>query len=305
MHLFTDTSTNVACARVCKAWQENVLDILWYRIDRLDRLFRLLGPMGEINSQLVYHISNERWDRFSFYANRARHLEVTDRLPEIHHQSFSTLSIARPVLHLLPNLTHLTWKKDPARPTSSLVLCLLFLTPGLKSLSVETGHSSEQGDLFAIDNFFKDVVHRCPRIERLEFRSDILFHDIGPSLSNFLTGFPGLKAVLLSDALLTSDVITALAKCPLLESIRMTDPSETTEVEEETDDLQNYMPVIEDGAFPSLQEMDIKAHLWNVTSFLQSDIPAARLRRLVVRTLSLEDNANVAAFFCTRRRGMS
>ncbi|GLB34296.1 hypothetical protein LshimejAT787_0111800 [Lyophyllum shimeji] len=257
--------------------------------------------MGELGPQLVtfvqFHISSERWERFSFYANRVRHLECTDQSPEIHHQSYATLSITRPMLHLLPNLTHLTWKKDPARPAASLVPCLLFLTPGLRTLSVETGHSSDQGDLFAIDNFFRDVVYRSPRIEHLEFRSDVPFHGVGPSLSNFLIGLRGLKTVLLSDALLTSDVVTALAKCPMLESIRMSDALESAEGQEETDDLQNYMPVMESGAFPNLKEMEIKAHLWNVVSFLQSEFPAARLQRLVVRTLSLEDNASIGAFF--------
>ncbi|KAG5642683.1 hypothetical protein DXG03_002341 [Asterophora parasitica] len=296
---FTDTSTNVACARVCKAWQENVLDVLWNRVDRLDRLLRLVGPMEEINSYLTFvqsHISNDRWERFTFYANLVRYLEVTDRPPEIHHQSFSTLAITRPVLHILPNLTHLTWKKDPSSPPSSLFLCLLFLNPGLKSLSVETGRGSEQGDLFAIGNFFNDVVHRSPCIENLEFRSKMLFRDIGPCLSKFFIGLRCLKTVLLSDTLLTSDVITALAKCPLLESVRMI-PMFDSFGTDEGEDVRNFIPVIEHGAFPQLQEMEIRAHLWNVVSLLQSEFPAGRLWRLVVRTLIMEDNASIAAFF--------
>ncbi|KAG6845539.1 hypothetical protein H0H87_007783 [Tephrocybe sp. NHM501043] len=255
--------------------------------------------MGELSSRpprvvtfLQHHIASERWDRFSFYSKRIRHLEVTEQAPEIHQQTFATLSIARPFLHLLPNLTHLSWAKDPSRPAASLVLCLLFLTPTLESLSVETGqHGAEEGDLFAIDNFFKDVMHRSPRIEILEFRSQISFRNIGPSLSGLLAGLPNLRIVLLSDHLLTSDVITALAKCPHLKSIR------TSKSEEETDDLQNFMPVMEPGSFPCLKEMNLKAHLWNVVSFLQSDFPAARLRRLVVHTVIIESHDNIASFF--------
>ncbi|KAF8076907.1 hypothetical protein FPV67DRAFT_1777291 [Lyophyllum atratum] len=287
---FTDTSTNVTCVGVCKAWQENVLDVLWSRVDRLDRLLRLLGPMGEIHSQLVtflqLHIPSDRWERFSFYATSAafgvHRISSGDPSPVLFDYVLS-----RPVFTFF-RTSPITWKKKilrAQRPHSS------------SSLSVETGHSSDQGDLFAIDNFFKDVVYRSPRIEHLEFRSGIPFHDIGPFLSNFLIGLHGLKTVLLSDALLTSDVITALAKCPLLESIRMPDALESAEIHEETDDLQNYMPVIGAGGFPNLREMNIKAHLWNVVSSLQTDFPAARLQRLVVRTLSFENSWDIGIFF--------
>ncbi|RDB19966.1 hypothetical protein Hypma_013057 [Hypsizygus marmoreus] len=299
---FTDTDTDISCARVCRAWQENALDVLWYRVDRLERLFSLLGPMGEVGPQLItfiqYHISSDRWDRFSFYANRVRRLECTDTSPDIHYQSFSTVSISRPVLHLVPNLTHLTWRKDPARPAASLVLCLLFLSPELESLSVETGGPSyTEGDLFAIGNFFEDVLRRSPRIQHLEFRTDIPFHDMGPALSNFLGSLYELRSVLLSHALLSSDVVTALAKCPLLEAVRMTDPYATTEVQEDAGDLQNFMPVMEHGAFPSIREMHINAHLWNVLLFLRSEFPTTRIRRLLVKTLSPEINESIAQFF--------
>ncbi|KAG6841306.1 hypothetical protein C0991_012476 [Blastosporella zonata] len=303
---FTDVNTNARCALVCKAWLENALDALWHRIDRLEHLLRILGPMGELRPSspplvtfLQFHIASERWDRFSFYSRRIRRLEVIDRYPEIHQQVFSMISIARPFLRLLPNLTHLTWEKDPSRPAVSLALCLLFLTPTLKSLSVETGHlhsddGATEGDLFAIDNFFKDVMHRSPQIEALHFLSEIPFRALGPSLPLFLIGLPNLKTVMLAEHLLTSDVFTALATCPRLQSIRMS----TTDLEvKETDDLQHFMPVIEPGAFPCLREMGIKAHLWNLMSFLQSNFPAERLRHLVVQTIIIEEHDNIASFF--------
>ncbi|KAG6917571.1 hypothetical protein DXG01_002040 [Tephrocybe rancida] len=299
---FTDPKTNIACTQVCKAWLENALDALWCRLDRLERLLRILGPMGQVGPQfprlltlLRFHIDNDKWDRFLFYSKRIRHLEVTDRASEIHQQAFSTLSIARPFLHLLPNLTHLTWKKGPSQPAESLVLCILFLTPALKSLSVETGNQdASDGDLAAINNFFKDVVYRSPQMEFFELQSETSFRKLGPSLSNLFLELPALEAVTLSEHLLTSDIITALAKCPHLQAIRT---SNAPVGQEESDDLENFMPVVEPGAFPCIREMSIKAHLWNVLSFLQSDFPAPRLRRLVVQTVIHEDNDNVGSFF--------
>lgn len=49
---FTDTETDVGCVRVCKAWYEPALDALWYRVDKLEQLLKLLGPMGEVSPGL-------------------------------------------------------------------------------------------------------------------------------------------------------------------------------------------------------------------------------------------------------------
>ncbi|KAG6820926.1 hypothetical protein H0H93_009700 [Arthromyces matolae] len=299
--LTDDTRSNAACALVCNGWMESALDTLWQRIHRLEYLLRILGPMGDPSQRhsrvvtfLQLHITNDRWERFSYYSKRIRHLEVTDYPTEIHERAFSTLSFSRPILYLLPNLRHLRWAKDPKRPALSLVLCLLFLTPDLRSLSVDTGHFDHQeGDLFAIDNFFKDVVHRSPRIESFEFHSDILYHDLGPSLCNFLLGLPHLKTVVISDHLLTSDVVTALAKCPHLHSIRTNHNSDSNQME----DLENFMPVIGPAAFPCLKEMEIRSHIWNAVSFLTSEFPAARLRHLSVQTILIEEGNNVGELF--------
>jgi len=160
---------------------------------------------------------------------------------------------------------------------------------------VRTGVNSSQGHLFAIDNFFRDVALRAARIEHIEFRSEIPFHNMGPVLSNFLSSLPLLRSVKLSDSLLSSDVVTALAKCPDLEAVRITDPG--TSSEQESADLENFMPVLEDGAFPSIKVMHFKAHLWNATRFLQPAFPASRLRCLAIRTLKYESYENISGFF--------
>ena len=49
---FTDTETDVECVRVCKAWHEPALDALWYRVNKLEQLFKLLGPMRELSPGL-------------------------------------------------------------------------------------------------------------------------------------------------------------------------------------------------------------------------------------------------------------
>jgi hypothetical protein len=147
--------------------------------------------------------------------------------------------------------------------------------------------------LFAIDNFFRDVALRSARIESIDFRSEISFHKMGPVLSNFITSLPRLKYIKLSDSLVTSDVVTALAKCSDLEVVQITDPDPS----QESADLENFMPVLEDGAFPSIKAIGFKAHLWNATHFLQSAFPASRLRSLMIWTLRYESYENINSFF--------
>lgn len=50
---FTDRPTNGACVQVCRAWQDNALDVLWSHVDNPKQLFQLLGPMREIKPELI------------------------------------------------------------------------------------------------------------------------------------------------------------------------------------------------------------------------------------------------------------
>lgn len=50
---YTDFQTDVFCAQVCRTWNQNVLDFLWHRVTRPERLLRLLGPVGHVNPNLV------------------------------------------------------------------------------------------------------------------------------------------------------------------------------------------------------------------------------------------------------------
>lgn len=214
---------------------------------------------------------------------------------------FATLSIFRPVLHILPNITHLTWRRDPTRPATSLKLCLLFLAPGLKTLTVQTGLDPVEGDLFAIGNFFQEVVGRCPNLECIDFRSEITFRDMGPMLPQFLASFTKLKTVSLPEGLICSDVVTALATLPRLEVVCCTTPilelPQITNHKRGVLDLENFIPYVGQDGFQSIRTLQLTAHLWNVTHFLHSIPTVSRLRELVVKTLTLETAENVEGFF--------
>jgi hypothetical protein len=292
---YTDASTDGSCALVCKAWHQNALDALWNHVDRLERLFKLLGPMGFVNNNLItfaqHHIAPEKWARFFYYANRVQRINFTNTLPAVHRQSFAAVAIARPVLHLFPNLLHLSLTKT-SKPSATLPLSALFLHPGLQSLKVLTGYNSTQGDLAAMDNFFQDVLFRAPNIEILDLHWDVRPHVVGPSPAEFLRGLRKLKKLTISTTLLSSDVVTALATCPYLESVTSAgvDP-------DPPHDLENFLPVVRSNGFPSIKTFSFSAHLWNAARFLQPAFPAHRLRSLRIKSLIFEKRDSVAAFF--------
>ncbi|KAF9465161.1 hypothetical protein BDZ94DRAFT_1215043 [Collybia nuda] len=307
---YTDRKTDARCARVSKAWHEPSLDSLWYHFDHLKGLFVLLclDMAYSINPDIMdfssSYIPSDRWERFFFYAKRIKHLECNDTDNGIHHSAFATLSFFRPVLHILPNLTHLTWRNDPSQPALSLKLCLLFLAPGLKSLTVRTGLVAIEGDLFAIGNFFQEVAGRCPQLEHIDFSSLISFRDMGPMFPKFIGSFSKLKTVSLPEGLICSDVVTMLAtSCLCLEGIRCTTPK--PEVYRllgqgrDVLDLENFMPYVGQHGFRSIRTLHLTAHLWNVTRFLLAIPTISQVCELVVRTLTLESAKNVEGFFTT------
>ncbi|KII84966.1 hypothetical protein PLICRDRAFT_179278 [Plicaturopsis crispa FD-325 SS-3] len=305
---YTDRRTDVACTRVCKAWTSSALDVVWERVDRLEALFYLLGPMGRVNSDtktavltlLNYHIAPDRWARFATFAERIRHIEFRKRRTMVHHDSFSTLAISRPILNLFPNLMRITWAHDP--PARSLPLSSLFLHPGVRRLSVKTNADgfATENDLYALDNFFTDVLFRAPHIEHLDMCSGISYRKVGPGLEAFLCGLKSLKTLVVSESYLTSDVVIALAQCPDLEVVRMHPPDSVhshLEPQDPPNEMEEFMPFVHQGAFPRIKEMALKANLWGCTHFLQSPFPASQLQHLHIITPHFELPADIGDFF--------
>ncbi|KAL0948364.1 hypothetical protein HGRIS_010946 [Hohenbuehelia grisea] len=298
---YTDRDTDAVCTQICKTWHETALDALWHHIERLDPLLSILSPMAEVFGGVMTfpdtNISASRWQRFISYAKRVRRIDyIAFQGPAIHIQSFAAVAIGRPVLHLFPNLVHLTWNKDPAKPSQALPLSLLFIHPGLRRLEVYTGTHATQQALLAVENFLEEVALRAPQLERFDFQTNIPYRRLGPRFANALSSFQRLKVITLSDSLLTSDVLTALGSCPELEAIRRPEFSWQDEPESH-DDLENFSPEMEDTSFPSIDTIALTAHLWHIARFLQSDFPASRLRALHVKSLEMETIPLLHHFF--------
>ncbi|KAG6811741.1 hypothetical protein H0H92_006007 [Tricholoma furcatifolium] len=241
------------------------------------------------------HIASEQWPRFYYYSKRIRHLKVTDDPVQVHRDAFTRLALGRQVFHLLPNLTHLTWDMDTFNmPTASLGLSLLLLMPKLEGLSLlPTVRVMTEAGLTHFEEFFNEVIHRSPGIETFQFTADVDL--LGPALSRFLTRLLNLRSVKLAEALLTSDTISALSRSQYLQSIHI-------EVHRDIDvgniHRRSFLPLIKPGSFPCLEEIELKAGLSDIMSFLKRpNFPATCLRRLFVQTQVLENTSTIGAFF--------
>ncbi|KAF9461819.1 hypothetical protein BDZ94DRAFT_1262686 [Collybia nuda] len=280
---YTSPLTTAACARVCRAWSEPAFDRIWCHVPRVDAIFKLLGPM-ERNKEAQYcftqpHISPERWDRFFFYSNRIRHIEYVNHLNDnhiIHPNSLATVAISRPSLHLLPKLTHITWRNYTAMPPTGLMLTVLFMSLSLQSVAVYSPWYSHDR-MFPDREFFRHIVARSPHIRHLSLITENQTHpELNSALTKSIGALHDLRSVSLSDTYLTTGVLEALSTCPHLKVISHVESKEYTH--------NISLPVLQNGAFPNFKEIHLRVPLVSMINWLQPPFPAACLQRLSITT---------------------
>lgn len=256
-----------------------------------------------------YYISLDRWPRFFFYSRRVRHISLLADPPYIHHEVFTTISISRPELALFPNLLCLTIA--PISPLERTVPHIsLFLHQGLKRLRICNGNSDPDAvSLPAWSQLFADVVFRAPNITHIQLSHEWSTPlDTTHSLSNFLGALKNLRILELFDSMLTSDVVSALSHCPELTTIqavkrspyrvRIVPPNHPLPDIPSDLLLENFYPALEEGAFPSLRAITLRANLWHCVTFLQQPaFPAHRLKTLRIHSLHAESATNAQRLF--------
>jgi len=338
---FTDQGSDASAALVCKTWQEIALDALWYHTDRLDRLFNILAPMTYITPTMrtftQYTIPPSHWPRFLYYSNRVHHLSLTEMAPHIDHEAYSTIALSRPVLNIFPNLIGLN-VVVPFPPSRNLPHLSLFLYEGLRRLTVSipetvqigdglgySGSSGEEVDPASADIgswsfFFADVL-RSPHIEHLTLTPMWSPRAINHILSSFLESLKDLRTITIYDALLTSEVVSVLSRCPRLEVVQgssiilpiskpdgIESPGPHDDSDDDSDDsdesiepeLGPFSPALGPSAFPVLRSLSLRATVTDVTTFINSAFfPSGSLTSLCIHTLHQEVYHNIKSFFAT------
>ncbi|KAH9898160.1 hypothetical protein C8Q73DRAFT_663927 [Cubamyces lactineus] len=167
-------------ARTCKAFKEPALNVLWRDLDSLTpllglfpstilrrarrpglglvRFLSLSGPEVPLLTSSAPSPSlvpthgaqtkppeKQDWVRFLAYAERVRSIAYVESSGNIHPTILPLLDEHKPVQHLLPNLTSLTWKVESA---ASLERCRMFLGPKVEAVVLEVGtRSAKMNDL--------------------------------------------------------------------------------------------------------------------------------------------------------------
>ncbi|KAI1784977.1 hypothetical protein LXA43DRAFT_1119572 [Ganoderma leucocontextum] len=237
------------CATLCKDFCHPALDALWWRLDNLVPLMRLLScfiptkikrkvrpdPNNRFDNGILYirkgELSRKEWLRFQSYAKRVRILNYPKQASVTPH-IIAQLSKWNDGEPLLPGLKELTWV--PVSPTDTAALLL-----GTKSLellhivldSIELpdhiawlSHSEKVAVLSDpsnrsasdkhIEELLKTYAGRTPRLNTLELSTPV-----HPSCLAPLTLFTKLQHISLRDTPINVDFLRSLSTLKGLESL--------------------------------------------------------------------------------------
>ncbi|KAH8099394.1 hypothetical protein BXZ70DRAFT_1000914 [Cristinia sonorae] len=128
-------------ARTCKAFKEPALNVLWRDLDSFVPLLSLF-PNGLMRRArrpglgLAKNPEPADWEKLLAYAERVRSITYNESHSNVSPSIFPLIEDLRPKRFILPNLTALIWKSETP---AALERSLLFMNPGLQSLTIEMG----------------------------------------------------------------------------------------------------------------------------------------------------------------------
>ncbi|KAH0835433.1 hypothetical protein J3R83DRAFT_9064 [Lanmaoa asiatica] len=285
---FLDRDTNVTNACVCKRWSEIALDVVWKEVDDLLDLFRLLKP---ISFQLEY-VSGLRllllcqtptsssylpqcfdtlpeasdWSRFEKYASRVRSFKFREATCDLDIYSLlDDVARTRTSLEILPNMHTLEWiYTSPAY----MERCKLFLHRRLRHLSV-TAPSQLPPRL----DFYTDLCARAPHLRTLSLLS------ASPA---YLSTLSFLNKIVLPEFHYTSAVVEELSRA---KNIAVVDFSQDLKLGfGNPSNVASFAPVLKEGAFPCLRELNLSARIDDLDRFFRSSFAPIHITTLYVNS---------------------
>ncbi|KAH9929239.1 uncharacterized protein B0H18DRAFT_874169 [Fomitopsis serialis] len=279
---FLDKKDNINNACVCRKWSDIAADSVWRNIDDITQLLRLLAPLDTPPAvhPLQYYtftrmLNAEDWRRFERHARRVRKLSYVRapndlNSPYLGGRVLDEIARSRTSINILPNLASLEWCSDETRHS------LVFMGPSVKRFSVYLHESTD----YSLSDHFKDVSARMPSLTHLDFAFDFAVRDIEADLITLIGELPHLKQLTLPSYSFTSRIVEALSLLPKLETIQF----EFWERQGRGDptDIAVFSPTLREEAFPALWDVNLSAHLPDMTRFITSPHAPAHLTSLYV-----------------------
>ncbi|KAG8971119.1 hypothetical protein FRC05_011488 [Tulasnella sp. 425] len=221
---FVEKGQLPSSARVCKAWNEPVLDELWKELPSLFPLLDLLGTLTFRDG-----LDNPAWDRWTFYATRIRRLTIDDtrargsRNSVFHPELLTHLRssfLKSGGIYLIPKIQKLSLSYS--HPTTAS-LALLFSDPSLQILNLSL--TSNTGNIFSATR--KVIMTLTAMPDTLKLREIVVqcWSDVGhavefdSALINFIrsqSSISALKLALLVNAGMLRAISEAISRLRIL-----------------------------------------------------------------------------------------
>ncbi|EPQ57640.1 hypothetical protein GLOTRDRAFT_74552 [Gloeophyllum trabeum ATCC 11539] len=303
---YNDPATNAVCARVCRAWCDPVLNVLWGEVSDLTLLFRLLGPLwqadnGEYAGFSGYHTPGERdWDRFVRYGSRVRTLiyDTYKKSTTIRLELFDVFARTRPSLWMLPSLKELTWLTNDY---SQLDATVLFMHERVRKLAfsipvIPEGYVAVC--LQKLNSFCEKVVARMPNITHLDVRvrgPPVSAQVFQPHILYLIRGLPRLEKIILPMYWVTAEVMNVASKLQNLGTLQF----ETVKGQGEgyRSDVECLAPTFSPGSFPALWDLSLNGLLSDCTNLLDSPHAPSNLTTIAVHSVVMETATAIQQFF--------
>ncbi|KAF9221170.1 hypothetical protein BS17DRAFT_803698 [Gyrodon lividus] len=281
-----DRKTNVTTACVCKQWSEIALDVIWREVDDLIQLFSLLKPIHRAEHlteryRYVFDVLPEAndWFRFQRYASRVRCLRFR---PEKYRGDIVALlddvARTRTSLEILPNLHTLEWiyVRD-----DHMERCKLFLHRQLRYLTV-TAPSKYRSR----PDFYTDLCARAPHLHTLDLLIQFPGEPMKDELPMLLRNLPELRKIVLPEFHFTSFVIQELSRAKNIGVVEFSHDFDLGYGDPRN--VETFAPVLTEGAFPSLWDLNLAAKIVDVDHFFRSSFAPINITSLYIN--AYEDN---------------
>ena len=178
----------------------------------------------------------------------------------------------RATLEILPNLHTLEWLFEDVE---CMERATIFMHQHVRHLVISAPPLRYNNK----SSFFVDICARMPNLLSLDLRVPYSVHLIEGDILELLRGLPHLKEVIFPEFFLTSTIVSELSRKKHINIIQFKSGfREGFELEGE------FSPILEQGAFPVLQELEITARLGDMIRFMNADFSPINITSLFINT---------------------
>ncbi|KIO32346.1 hypothetical protein M407DRAFT_4538 [Tulasnella calospora MUT 4182] len=274
---FTERASLLAAATVSQLWSTIALNTLLRALPSIFPLLKLLAPQTWFLDATNYHeslllsLARADWGRFRQYALRIRSVDVDyAEKADLPLDAAALVQTFHGTSPLLPNVKTITWRFINNRDCTSI---LPFLGPQLESLELRMAKLVDHSEQSLL---MQSLLHRTPNLSVLRVASFALAHQMSSSLASFISSLPKLVRLKLPAFFLTKEVVTTIAKLPVLTQLDYSDWKQTVETYHESGMCFEFSP----GLFSHLDDLAFASFPTQMAKVLQAADHVGLLRSI-------------------------